>query len=203
MGGPFAGGAMTGGATSTNRGSGALPPDHPPVGGATGGNRAAAAPSASGLAPLPKYAVPDTWKEEAASGIRRIVLSIPKGDRQALVTVFDFSANSAPLIADPLENVNRWRREVGLPDVAAGDESIKPIEISGQPATYVALIPPESQPDQPGTATLGAMVTIGGRIWFFKLTGDRELVAGEQERFQQFLGSLQFTPAGGASDGDR
>ncbi|MEX2091374.1 MAG: hypothetical protein WD971_01790 [Pirellulales bacterium] len=46
---------------------------------------------------------------------------------------------------------------------------------------------------------LAAVLPDGDTIWFFKLTGDRDLVAAQRETFQSFLRSQRFT-ASGADD---
>jgi hypothetical protein len=110
------------------------------------------------------------------------------------------------LIADPLENVNRWREEVGLPAITAEalDQEVEKLEIDGQPATYVKLIPDAEKPEQSQAdrATLAAMVTSGDRIWFVKMTGNRELVAAQEDQFKSFLKSFRFPADGGANDGN-
>jgi hypothetical protein len=61
----------------------------------------------------------------------------------------------------------------------------------------------DSQPRSPENqlAVLAAMVPEGKRIWFFKIKGDRDLVAAEQEHFKDFLKSVRFTADRGATDG--
>jgi hypothetical protein len=46
------------------------------------------------------------------------------------------------------------------------------------------------------------MVPEGDRIWFIKMSGDRELVAAEQEGFKTFLKSVRFHADRGANDGN-
>ena len=123
----------------------------------------------------------------------------------ARVTVSEFPAK-APMIADPLANVNRWRAEIGLApvDKAALAKITQSIVVDGQAATYMPAIPDASKTEESaaGQATLGAMVPHGDRVWFFKIKGDRDLVAAEQERFKDFLKSVRFTADRGATDGN-
>ena len=46
------------------------------------------------------------------------------------------------------------------------------------------------------------MVTRGDTIWFFKLTGDRDLVAAQRDKFQSFLKSLRFAAPTEQRDGN-
>jgi hypothetical protein len=190
---PFAGRA--GGGAPAAIGQPDLPPGHPPIsGGAAPGGAAREAPF--------EFELPETWTERPASGMRRAEFTVAEGSRDVVVTVFDFSTAAGPMITDPLENVNRWRhQELGLdplePDALA--DAVEEIEISGTPATYVEIIPEADVP----LATLAAMVTIDDRVWFFKLHGDRELVATQPNKFKAFLRSVRFAGDEGAHDGDR
>ena len=131
------------------------------------------------------------------------------GDQQhaALVTVIDFPAAAGPMMADPLANVNRWRGEVGLPATTAEELSqvTAPIEIDGQKATFVDAVPDASKQTESKAdrGTLAAMLTSGDTIWFFKMTGDRDVVANERDRFKEFLKSVRFKAEGGADDGNK
>jgi len=47
---------------------------------------------------------------------------------------------------------------------------------------------------QPPHRMLGAIIPQGERAWFFKLSGANELVAGEEQRFQDFIKSVRLPP---------
>ena len=144
-----------------------------------------------------KYESPDGWQPLPASGIRKAAFRVADGAREAMVTVIGFSAASGPMIADPLANVNRWRSEVGLEPLAAGDLSAaaEPIEIASLQAIYVEAIPDASKSQEPNAdhGTLAAMATGDDVIWFFKITGDRDLVVAQRDQFKSFLKSVRFT----------
>jgi hypothetical protein len=198
---PFAGRVQPGGpTTNTPSRSGSpsnLPAGHPPIDAASA--PPTDAPPANAAADVaPKFAVPSSWTPLPVppGGMRKAAFTVTEGDKQALVTVIDFSADAGPRIADPLENVNRWRQEVGLTPVEQGGLAsvTESIEIDGRPATYVAAIPDTSQASQSKAdkATLAAMVNTGDRIWFIKMTGSRDLVAAQQDNFKKFLQSVGF-----------
>jgi hypothetical protein len=50
--------------------------------------------------------------------------------------------------------------------------------------------------------TLAAMVPRGEVIWFIKLKGAHDLVAGERDNFRAFLKSVHFKSDGGAGNGN-
>lgn len=175
-----------------------LPPGHPPI---TGG----AAVDPATAAPL-TFDAPASWKQQPAMGMRKASFQIQDGDRKAEVTAIDLAA-SAPSIADPLQNVNRWRTtELGLPPITAEQlpALIQKIEVGGHPAEYVELIPDMSNPaeSQAKEATFAATVPAGRMIWFFKLRGHRDLVVAERDNFKAFLNSIRFTSDGGAGNGN-
>jgi hypothetical protein len=111
------------------------------------------------------------------------------------------------MMTDPLANVNRWRGEIGLAKIEKGqlEESTKSIEIDGEAAKYIRLIPDASKPEESKTdrATLAAMVTQGERIWFIKLIGKRDTVIAEEENFKEFLKSMKFSDGNGVTNGDK
>ncbi len=196
MGGPMAGGGMMGGgvmAGPMTDSSAGMPAGHPPIG---AGNDEVKL----------QYKTPDAWQEQPASGMRKASFEITDGDRQAQVAVFDFPDTAGPAISDPLANVNRWRGEVGLEPLSqeALADDIEEVAIGGQPGTYVAALPEAASDDadQPQRGTLAAMVVDGHRIWFFKLSGDPELVASQKDAFRSFLDSIQFATGEGADDGN-
>jgi hypothetical protein len=213
---PFAGGARFAGGGDVGAASRAsqdetprdLPAGHPPIGPPTGsaGTRATAPDNvAKPEDAVPGFDLPKSWRVLPAEGMRRAAFSVADGSKQAIITVIELSAK-APRVADTLDNVNRWRGEVGLARVEKDSlgKVTESMKIGGQDATYMAAIPDASKPEesQIPRATLAAMVPDGERIWFFKMTGARELVAAEQQHFKDFLKSVRFTGDRGATDGN-
>ncbi|MGJ3244173.1 MAG: hypothetical protein ACFE0O_14610 [Opitutales bacterium] len=85
-----------------------------------------------------------------------------------------------------LANVNRWRTQIGLPEVRdpALDAAWSERTVSGYPARVLRLTGPANR------STLVAMVTVDAGRWFFKLTGDTALVDAETDTFQAFLDTV-------------
>jgi hypothetical protein len=196
---PFAGGGATPGAV-TEPGSPPpdLPPGHPPVA-ADGGpvDSPAAAPFA--------FTAPDSWQPQPASGMRKAAFLVKEGDKQALITVIDLPA-SAPSVASPLENVNRWRKEIGLAPITEGELTglVQEMQVDRKPSKYFELIPDAAKPaeSQATEATIAAAVPVGDMIWFFKFRGERDLVVAQRDHFKSFLDSIRFASDGGAGDGN-
>lgn len=211
---PFAGGAnappgLNPSAPNAPAGPAELPAGHPPL--APDSAKAASAPAIAPRGPaqsdVPKFTLPEKWKvlpiEEGS--MRKAAFDVADGSKQALITVTQFSAR-VPAMADPLQNVNRWRGEIGLSRV--DDDTLEKvtesIEVGGEKATFMAAIPDTTKPEesQVEQATLAAMVRVGDEMWFFKMKGNRDLVAAEQQNFRDFLKSVRFTAGPGAPDGN-
>ena len=139
--------------------------------------------------------VPEDWQPGRLSTFRKAAYNIADGEKQAEVTVMDFPAGTGSPMADPLANANRWRGQVGMEPLDA--DSIKSnsetVEIDNKQGSYFELLP-EGQP----TGILAAMVQRGDKMWFFKMSGDRRLVADQQDNFRSLLKSVKF----GDSNGD-
>jgi hypothetical protein len=201
---PFAGGAVGAASRATPNQESSFPAGHPPVDAAADAPRDA--PAASAPAGAPQFDAPESWRPMAAGEFGKAAFVVSDGSKTARVSVSDFRTDSGPMIGDVLPNVNRWRQTVGLGpiDKEALESVTESIEIDGKPATYAPIIPDPSKPEesQIELATLAAMVTDGEKIWFFKIIGDRELVAAQEDEFKNFLKSVRFAADAGARDGD-
>jgi hypothetical protein len=191
-GGPFSGGEPRGPVTAEDRGGAQLPAGHPPVN-----------PHGGGDSPL-SFKAPKSWPASTPDGLRKAMFAFKDGAREGRVTAIDFPSNAGPKIGDPLENINRWRREVGLNEIKKDDlgKTAQPIEIDGKDGHYAEMIPDAAPGGAPQNATIAAMVSAGDVIWFFKLTGDRDIVSRERDNFKAFLDSVRFSGADGAGDGN-
>jgi hypothetical protein len=196
---PFAGGAMPGTtqppATPAKETANALPPGHPPVG----------SPSNVNATPF-ELTAPAGWQSRPATGMRKAEFLITEGGQSATMTAIDFPASAGPMMADPVANLNRWRVEVGLPELApdAANAAMVPIQVGGADGKFMAVIPDAKEPaqSQANRGTLAAMVRRGNTIWFFKLWGDRDLVTAQRNNFESLLKSVRFSGDGGANDGN-
>ncbi len=157
---------------------------------------AAAAPAAmpatmpSGL-PVPdtstlpklKYTVPDGWQEKTPTEMRVASFGISENGKDADMSVIPLGG----MAGGDLANVNRWRGQVGLDALADADlqKLAEKVEIAGQPADLY---------DMAGTAEriVGVIFHNGDATWFFKMTGDPDLVEKQKPAFVSFLKSFQF-----------
>jgi hypothetical protein len=91
-----------------------------------------------------------------------------------------------------LDNINRWRAQVGLPPVAkVDDQPTQRIQLAGRPAAYFDFIGPGT-PQRPNQRLLLVMSVLDNDVWFFKMIGPQDSVASEKPNFDNFLKSVQF-----------
>jgi hypothetical protein len=115
-----------------------------------------------------------------------------KDGKQADVSVIPLPG----LAGSDLDNVNRWRGQVGLPGVSEEElaKLAQPVQIAGQSASLY-----EQAGTNPGSGDksriLAAITRRDGTAWFFKMTGDDALVAGQKPAFVEFLASVSFPAA--------
>ena len=150
----------------------------------------ATAPTMSGAVPVNNgpahWTAPATWQELAPTSVRlgNFVVSGPGGKR-AEVAVTSFPGS----VGTELDNINRWRRELGLDPAQAGDTKSEPVTVGGSEGKLYDFSGAQEQ-------TLVASISHDGATWFFKMRGDKEVVAGARASFSTFLKSVQFGPGG-------
>jgi len=126
---------------------------------------------------------PAAWKSKPASEMRKASYGVP-GDCDLSVSAFPGD------VGGELANINRWRGQVGLAPLGAGefDASVSRIEANGLRMTLVEL---EGEGAQAGKAMIGAIVPLGGATWFFKLSGPGPAVAAAKGDFLGFVRTVR------------
>src|SRR5262249_46858214 len=87
-----------------------------------------------------------------------------------------------------LENINRWRGQVGLDSITPAALAANPprsIKIDGQ-TTHLVDLAGEKQ------RQIVAWTTDGGKVWYFKLIGTPAVVEAHKARFESFLSGIKF-----------
>jgi hypothetical protein len=143
------------------------------------------APDNSGLPPL-KYVLPDGWQEKPASQMRVASFGISENGKSADVSVVPLGG----MAGGDFANVNRWRGQVGLPPQTDGEiaAQAEKITVAGQPADLYDITG--------GTQRILAVILHrDDTAWFFKSTGDADLVEKQKPAFVSFLKTLQFGQA--------
>ncbi len=144
--------------------------------------------------PLPKKLVwqkPEHWQDGPSSSIRmaNFVISKTGGTAECYVTVLPGNAGGT------LANVNRWRSQMSLPPITAGEleEHVQKKQLAGQEAIFMAL--------QGKYIGLGPIKQVNSQMLimaafydqgsiFVKMVGPKSIVSEEITAFHQFCQSI-------------
>ena len=165
----------------------AMPPGHPDISSAP----AMAAPLASESAQSPlTWKTPDGWTEVPPSEMRLASFKLAgKDGKQADVSVIPLPGMAGTDDA----NVNRWRGQVGLQPASADElqKSAEKVEAGGQPAQLYDIVG-KNPASGAASRILGVIQHRDDMAWFYKMTGDADLVEQQKPAFVEFLKSLKF-----------
>ena len=140
--------------------------------------------------PRLQWKTPAGWQEGQPNQVRLASFRIiGKDKRMADVSVVPLGGAAGTDLA----NVNRWREQVGLQPITeeqvykAGEK----VDIGGQAGVLFDQAGKDSKGDK--ARILAALLRRDGVSWFFKMTGDDELVAQQKPTFVEFLKSVVFS----------
>ena len=155
----------------------------------------AAAPAETGTS-RPPWNVPEGWTEKEASGMRIASYSIAAPDgRTADASVVPLG----PTAGSELDNVNRWRGQLGLGAVTDAELAglTQAVPIGGVTGKLVDLVSDKPTLDDKYKArTLAAILSVGNATVFFKLTGEDALVTENKPKFLAWLKSVDTGDGG-------
>jgi hypothetical protein len=168
---------------------GASAPAQPAMGSAQpAGPAAAAAAAVSGVSV--KWKSPATWETQPLSNlINKGYYRLPEiSGSQPELTISAYPGTAGGLTA----NVNRWRRQIGLPELEAAEleKEIGSLDVSGQTLRVCELV--GNRPDGTATFVLGAVLSLPEETWFFKMTGQAPALEASRTIFREFIQSLEI-----------
>ncbi len=143
-------------------------------------------PAATESEPHITWLAPSSWKSVPPATMRyaSFVLNGSSGET-ADVSVSVFGGDGG----GDLQNVNRWRSQLGLG--ALDSESLKSLvlPVASQDARILTV-------DMTGAKgrIVAGWTSVDGKSWFFKLIGPAKLVAAKKAEFVKFLRSVKFHP---------
>jgi hypothetical protein len=126
------------------------------------------------------WQVPAEWKALPAGQMQVARFAVPERDgAKAEVFVSLFPNDTGGMVP----NINRWRRQMKMPEATEAEvaRQVKPIE--GLPNSNFAELTNDGQ------QLLGAIVQRGEQWWFYKLQGGAGAVGPQRENFLQFVKS--------------
>jgi hypothetical protein len=151
------------------------------------------------------FTAPADWKSTPPASRMRVaefVVPPADGDRESTtVIVYYFGGMGGSADA----NIERWIGQMQQPDgkpskdvAIRSDKTINGLKISmiDVAGTFVAEVRPGSaeRHNKPGFRMRAAVVETPGGPYFVKLTGPAKTVERASAAFDQFLGSLRYTP---------
>lgn len=136
--------------------------------------------------------VPEGWEKSEGSSMRVASFSISGN------AVPDADVSVIPLFGDSgstMENVNRWRAQLRLPAVASENDPELGAKMAGASGemliTHMASTESLFDGGKKGAIST-AILKAGDHTWFFKLTGEAELVSANREKFEAFVLSAKL-----------
>ena len=136
----------------------------------------------------PKWNVPSDWVEKPASAMlfKSFAITGNSGGNAAVTVSFFPGA-----VGGTLANVNRWRGQMGVDAVedAQLGSVTETLETAGGKAKLVDI---EGTGDKAGQRLVAVIVPHGDNTWFYKLLGEKTIVAKEKDSFVNFVKTVQY-----------
>ena len=136
------------------------------------------------------WTVPESWVAKPASGMRAASFLIPGADGQTV----EMSVVGLPGPAGgALANVNRWRRQLGLPPLKTEELATQSTRLQSE-AGAILLVDFTGADQGEGTTQktrlLGGVLVLSEKTWFFKVTGMPSVIAAAKPSVVRFLKSV-------------
>ncbi|MDB6040534.1 MAG: hypothetical protein JWM99_4375 [Verrucomicrobiales bacterium] len=128
------------------------------------------------------WKTPNGWIEQPTPSMLLASYSVPgKNGGKAEMTVSMFPGDVGGVLA----NVNRWRRQLGLPPVTENDlqQNTSQMDVGNANATVVEMTAQDG-----AKAMYALIVPRDGNTWFYKMTGDPAALADQKKSFVEFAG---------------
>lgn len=134
--------------------------------------------------PEVKWDVPAGWSPAPPSAMRYASFAVNAADGEKLdVSVVTFPGDGG----GDLENINRWRQQIGLGPVDANAAASLTTPVKNSAATFSSV-----DFTSANSRMVAAWTRHDGRSWFFKLTGPATAVEKEKPNFVKFVESVRF-----------
>lgn len=150
------------------------------------------------------WTVPEGWNFLPATEFRHINFDFgPNREGEVYLTLLPDSGGGG---AGVLENLNRWRQQMGHPPLTREELATLPVKtVFTRPVPFLDLTGPFTGgsgpmmtpgPPKPGYRMLGVIFEAPGYLFTIKMTGPEALVAANAAKFDAFCQSLGVAGAG-------
>jgi hypothetical protein len=142
-------------------------------------------------------AMPTGWTEDPTPRQMRVhTLNIEADGRKGEVIITRFGQGQ---VGGLLDNVNRWRGQVGLPRAEQPTEKPREMRVAGMEGFAFDFEGP-TKDAEPAKRQIVAMTSQASNFWFVRFIGPKELVDAQQQSFEKLLAESRFdVPAAGAA----
>ena len=130
------------------------------------------------------WTLPKDWQPSQGSSMRYASFTAPgQSGANADISVSTFPGQAG----SDLDNVNRWRNQVGLAPVTEADLKALVTAVASKDGTIQMI-----ELKGADSKVLAGWIRIDGNTWFFKLTAPAALADSQKETFKGFLKSVTF-----------
>jgi hypothetical protein len=136
------------------------------------------------------WQAPEGWESQPPSSMRMGSYLVPHGSGQGDLSVIRLSGQAG----GPLNNLNRWRGQIGLAPVAEGTPDAEGRSVTSPAGTFTCWKLINGEPANQGM--LVAMLFTGDHSLFVKLTGSPDLVDGVEDQFISYVESFTTSVEG-------
>lgn len=135
------------------------------------------------------YEVPAGWETGRRGSMRIASFDVQQDGEKAEVTLIALPGAAGTI----LQNVNRWRSQIGLDavDESQLNDSLAPITAGRASGQLIEIIPPKSDASSP-QAILAVIFSLPNQKLFVKMQGNRNLVEQQVEVFKAFVKSIRL-----------
>ena len=141
---------------------------------------------------LAQWKTPEGWQEQPGSNAMRVTsFRVGSGEQTAEVIVSRIPQGQS---GSMLDNVNRWRGQVGLGPISDPKQAgFQYPQVAGRQGLFLSYTGPKNG-DAPAKQVLVAMTVQGRDDWYIKMIGPEPVVSAQADAFKQFVNSIQFSP---------
>ncbi len=134
------------------------------------------------------YEIADGWQKVESIPMVKLKLAQADGDEKVQITVTQMDA----AVNEWEPNAKTWANQIGLAELSMEelDKRTSNYQVDQYDAKKIRLI--EEGNDDVKMAIVALMFKKGPSAWFFKLTGDKNLVIQKEKEFGQLISSFTF-----------
>jgi hypothetical protein len=177
-------------------GTPAMPSDHPPVDGVPSDHPPVSKPQGAPGTGAPSadmaWVLPQGWQQAASTNSFRVgTFQFAEGAQSGEVAITKFPGGAGGV----LENINRWRGQLGLPPVnSLQEQPMQKVTVAGIESARIDLV---AKDGEAGAHKRMIVITLphDDITYFIKMTGPSSLLDKHTKDFDAFLKSVQFPGA--------